>query len=114
MNIATEFHLIRELMPMADQPLSITLDRKPISIHILNDEDAFVLTSFALEEFYITTELDASTDWSWENDTLQISAAIEPDTTIVAVFSTFNDGRPYFCSECRTPAPVGCDHNPSY
>lgn len=114
MNIATEIQLFRGVTPVAGQDLNLELNRRPLSVHILNDEDAFLKTDGALEAPYITTELKPVEQWLWEDNTLVLKGSLEQDTVIIAVFNQFNDGRPYFCSECRTPAPVGCDHNPLY
>lgn len=108
MLIATKFEILRNIK--ADGKISIALERKPLRVATLVDENAFNETGHAVIHHTTVFLEDFGHDWYWENGKFRYFTRVAHEADVLIVYEEMADKRTPFCTECGTSIRYGCEH----
>ncbi|MDP2780480.1 hypothetical protein [Devosia sp.] len=113
MQIAKNFLILRGIK--ADGRISLALERKPIKVATLLDEEQFNHNGHGLLHNRTVFLEDQMHDWAWENGRFRYFSRVAGVADVLIVYEV---GDVFFCPQCGTKKEVldtlcgNCGHNP--
>lgn len=113
MQIAKDFLILRGIQ--ANGRVSHPLERKPVRVATLLDEELFNCNGHSLQHNRTVFLEDQMHDWSWENGRFRYFTRV---TDVADVLIVYELGDVYFCTQCGAKKEAlnaqcgSCGHNP--
>lgn len=110
MLIAKDFVILRGVR--ADGKANVELEREPLRLVTLIDEQAFRDYGNAVIQD-VTGFFEARMhDWNWDNGRLRYFTRIAEKADLLIIYEEYEDHRTRFCIECGANSMTGCMHQP--
>ena len=114
MQIAKDFLILRGIK--ADGRVSLALERKPLKVATLLDEEQFNRNGHGLLHNHTVFLEDQMHDWAWENGRFRYFSRVAGEADVLIVYELDDV---YFCTQCGAKAPAqdtqcaSCGHQPT-
>ncbi len=110
MLIATDFVILRDVP--ANGKARIPLEREPLRLVTLIDEEAFKAYGNAVIHRVTGYIEDRLHDWSFERGILRYYTRMRDKSDLLIVYAEKEDERTPFCIHCGANTRTGCEHQP--